>query len=159
MQYLRTEIKEFALSRVKEISYYDLSALDDIHDLHHEIFNTDYYIIGRYQAIQWLGADVFEAIQEIKEYELDRFGDVTTDFSEPERVVNMLAYIFGEEVLYDVVDEVKAEIEETIEDAACKLLFLTDQGEEFSDALDEVTEEYNLSSDMIDLVKEEYDNA
>ena len=159
MQYLRTEIKEFAHSRVKEISYYDLSALDDIHDLHHEIFNTDYYIIGRYQASQWLGSDVFAAINEIKEYEQDRFGEVMTDFSEPERVANMLAYIFGEEVLYDVVDEVKAEIEEAIEDAVSELLNLAEQGEEFSDALDEVTEEYKLSNDMIDLVKEEYDNA
>ena len=159
MQYLRTEIKEFALSRVKEISCYNLSALDDIHDLHHEIFNTDYYIIGRYQASQWLGSDVFVAINEIKEYEQNNFGEVTTDFSDPERVANMLAYIFGEEVLYDVVDEVKAEIEETIEDAVCELLNLTEQGEEFSDALDTVTEEYKLSNDMIDLVKEEYDNA
>lgn len=159
MQALRTEITEYANTRVRELARYDMSLLEDIHDLHHEIFNTDYYIIGRYQAIQWLGSDVFEAIQEIKEYEQDRFGDVTTDFSEPERVVNMLAYIFGEEVLYDVVDEVKAEIEEDIESAVAELLNLTEQGEEFSDALDTVTEEYNLSNDMIDLVKEEYDNA
>lgn len=159
MQALRTEITEYANTRVRELARYDMSLLEDIHDLHHEIFNTDYYIVGRYQAIQWLGSDVFEAIQEIKEYELDRFGDVTTDFSEPERVVNMLAYIFGEEVLYDIVDEVKAEIEEDIENAVEELLNLTEQGEEFSDALDEVAEEYNLTNDMIDLVKEEYDNA
>ena len=37
-------------------------------DLHSEIFNSDYYIIGRYQAEQWLTKNigVFTAIDEIK---------------------------------------------------------------------------------------------
>jgi hypothetical protein len=43
---------------------------------------------------------VYEAISTVKEYEEDNFGQVTTDFSEPERVVNMYVYILGEEVLY-----------------------------------------------------------
>jgi hypothetical protein len=159
MQALRTEITEYANTRVRELARYDMSLLEDISDLHHEIFNTDYYIIGRYQASQWLGSDVFSAINEIKEYEQNNFGEVMTDFSEPEKVANMLAYIFGEEVLWDVVGDVKAEIEETIEAASSELVNLIEQGEEFPDALQTVTEEYDLSDDMIDLVKEEYDNA
>ena len=89
------------------------SVIDDIHskledkvgldadgaDLHHELCNTDYFIIGRYQAKQCLGDDVFEAIEMVKEYEQSNFGEVSTDLSEPERVVNMLAYIIGEYVL------------------------------------------------------------
>ena len=70
-------------------------------DLHNEIFNSDYYIIGRYQAEQWLTKNigVFTAIDEIKYYEESNFGEVNTDFSEPEKVVNMLVYIIGEEIL------------------------------------------------------------
>jgi len=89
------------------------SVLDDIHDklndnvglddygcdLHSKLCNTDYFIIGRYQAKQCLGDDAFEAIAMVKDYEQLNFGEVTTDLSEPEKVVNMLAYIIGEYVL------------------------------------------------------------
>ncbi len=70
-------------------------------DLHHEAFNQDYYIIGTYQAAQWLGDHVFECIEIIKEYELDNFAQVTTDFSSPEAVVNMYTYIVGEQVVHE----------------------------------------------------------
>jgi hypothetical protein len=70
-------------------------------DLHNDIFNQDYYIIGRYQAKQWLVANtgVFNAIGIVQEYEKDNFGEVNTDLSEAEKVVNMIVYIAGEEVL------------------------------------------------------------
>mgnify|MGYP003127344731 CR=1 FL=1 len=70
-----------------------------IEDLHHELCNTDYFIIGRYQAKKWLGDNVFDAIEKIKDWELETWGEVTTDFSEPEKVANILAYIVGEELL------------------------------------------------------------
>lgn len=72
-------------------------------DLHNAIYNSDYFIIGRHEAKQWLENNygVFEAIEKIREYEMDNFGEVNTDFSEPEKVVNMLTYILGEEVLQD----------------------------------------------------------
>jgi hypothetical protein len=70
-------------------------------DLHNDLFNSDYYIIGRYQSDQWLIANtgVFNAIGIIQEYENMQFGEVSTDLSEPERVCNMIVYIAGEEVL------------------------------------------------------------
>lgn len=68
-------------------------------ELHHEAFNTDYYIIGTYKAEQWLEGHVFEVIDIIKDYEMFHFGEVNTDLSEPERVVNMYTYIVGEEIV------------------------------------------------------------
>ena len=68
-------------------------------ELHQLIFNEDYFIIGTWQAKQWLGNEVFEAIEKIKEYEQDNFGQVSSDFSDAEKVANMLAYILGEELL------------------------------------------------------------
>lgn len=72
-------------------------------DLHNELFNTDYFIIGYYQAEQWLinNVGIFAAIEEIKQYENNNFGKVSTDFSSSEKVVNMYAYIKGEEILND----------------------------------------------------------
>lgn len=68
-------------------------------DLHHEIFNMDYFIIGSFRAKEFLGDEAFEAIEEVKSYEEENFGQVSTDLSDPEKVVNMLAYVVGEEML------------------------------------------------------------
>lgn len=94
--------------KIKEITNYAIDKLEDLKgrniygcDLHNELFNSDYYIIGRDEAVKWLGDIVFEAIGEIKDYEKDNFGEVTTDLSDPERVVNMYAYIRGEDILQE----------------------------------------------------------
>lgn len=94
----------------KDIINTAINALNDgrcdnmeISDIHHEIFNTDYFIIGSYQAEQWLinesETTVFGAIKEIQDYENNNFGETTTDLSEAEYVVNMYTYIRGEELL------------------------------------------------------------
>tara|TARA_R100000700_G_scaffold8391_2_gene12234 strand:+ start:301 stop:534 length:234 start_codon:yes stop_codon:yes gene_type:complete len=75
--------------------------------LHHEAFNTDYYIIGRHKATEWLGKEVFNIIEIIKQYEEDNFGEVTTDLSEPERIVNMYVYIVGEQIVYDYLNQLE----------------------------------------------------
>ena len=79
-------------------------------DLHHYAFNEDYFIIGTYQAKQWLGDHTFEVIDIIKEYEKDNFGEVNTDFSSPESVVNMYAYIVGEEVVHEYLNSVESKV-------------------------------------------------
>jgi len=80
---------------------------NNLDDLHFEIFNRDFYIIGRYKAKQWLEDQVFEIINFIKEYEQDNFGKVNTDFSEPEAVVNMYTYIIGEEIVSDYINQLE----------------------------------------------------
>ena len=119
IQAKRQEIIDFAKERIQEIYDYNpeklTTELPDLYDLHHEIFNTDYYIIGRYQAKEWLGADAFDCIYDIQEYENDHFGRVITDLSEPERVVNMYVYVVGEEILEDVVSEFLDSVETELE--------------------------------------------
>jgi hypothetical protein len=103
MNYKKQEIQEHFND---SIINYDKEWIDNNHDdLHHEIFNTDYYIIGSYKATQWLGDQVFNIIDFIKEYELFNFGEVMTDFSSPEAIVNMYVYIIGEEIVFDYVQE------------------------------------------------------
>lgn len=90
-----------------ELVNYAIDGLENIRegvyacDLHNEIFNTDYFIIGYYAAEQWLikNVGIFAAIEEIKQYEQDNFGEVNTDFSSSEKVCNMYTYIKGEEIL------------------------------------------------------------
>ena len=68
-------------------------------DLHHYLCNQDYFIIGSYSAKRFLGDHAFEAIEMVKIYEQENFGEVTTDLSQPELVVNMVSYIAGEHIL------------------------------------------------------------
>jgi len=71
-----------------------------VSDLQNYIFNEDYYIIGIYQAEKALRQyGVFDAIGEIQDYEKNEFGEVTTDFSSPEEITNMLEYIVGDRVI------------------------------------------------------------
>lgn len=73
-------------------------------DWHFHAFNEDFYLIGYYQCLQWLknhDIDAFEALEVICEYEQDNFGVVnfTKGKINSETVVNMLTYIWGEELL------------------------------------------------------------
>ena len=49
----------------------------------------------------WLGNHVFEVIRTVKEYEELNFGEVTTDITDPCKLVNMYVYIVGEELIAD----------------------------------------------------------
>lgn len=110
MQYKRQEIQEYFEERLHELMVHQGGdwVLENLDDLHHEIFNTDYYIIGRHQATEWLGGHVFEIIDFIKEYEVDNFGEMSTDIGEPEKVVNMYVYIIGEEIVSEYRQEKEA---------------------------------------------------
>lgn len=70
-------------------------------DLHHELFNTDYAFIYSSDAEEFIdqAGGAFTVIDIIKSYELDNFGTVHTDISDPCKVANMLNYILGEEIL------------------------------------------------------------
>lgn len=73
-------------------------------EMHHEVFNSDYYIIGYYQAEQWLKShdlSVFEAQRTVKEYEEMHFG-YAKHYDNAESLVNMLVYIYGEQVMYEI---------------------------------------------------------
>lgn len=120
-KFTKLEALEDILETLKSYSGY-------IEDLHHEVFNTDYYIIGCYEAEEALkNSDygIFGAIDKIQEYEKNQFGEVNTDLSSSEAVANMLYYIVGEETLSEVPsfysysgyleDEEKAELIQEIE--------------------------------------------
>lgn len=100
---IRQELIEYIDDNINEDSPRDLS------ELHHELFNTDYYIVGYYQAEQWLkehNISAFEAIRFCQDYENDNFGECR-QYENAEQVVNMLTYIIGEELVYNRYDKSK----------------------------------------------------
>ena len=96
----------------KELALHIASTIQDFigtdtDDLHQNMFNTDHYVIGYYQANEMLktwGVDAFEAIEFVKEYEMDNFGEFNTKINS-ESIVNMMVYIVGEEVLQEAINE------------------------------------------------------
>jgi len=130
---IKAELKEYILDIIND---YDNIQLKTDNELHHELFNTDYYIIGYYQAEQWLkkhNIDITDAYRFIKNYEINNFygndnvieteADIWVKYSksgkvwtikgfewkpainvediDQEKIVNMLTYIIGEELIYN----------------------------------------------------------
>lgn len=105
MDFKKQEIQEYFNDWIKDQDQDWIN--DNIDDLHHHAFNSDYYIIGSYKAKQWLDDEVFNIIDFIKEYEESNFGEVFTDFSSPEAIVNMYVYIIGEEIVWDYINQLE----------------------------------------------------
>jgi len=98
MYQLKEDVKEYIIQQLND----DVGLDQNINDLHHYLLNQDYFIIGYWKAEQWLKKDsIFNAIEKIKDYEQSNFGEVSTDLSNSENVANMLAYILGEEILFN----------------------------------------------------------
>ena len=93
-------------------------SMDSFEDLFNSMFNSDYYIIGTYKASEALGAyknderidgyktdldGVFGAVDLVKQYESDQFGEVSTPLDSPERIANMIEYIRGESLFNEAL--------------------------------------------------------
>ncbi len=110
---IKTELKNYLLDCIND----GILTNENKEDWHFHAFNEDYYITYHSRAIEWLkthNIDTFDAINEVRQYEEDNFGEFTTDIN-PERIVNMLVYIYGEEIIYtydvETVEELKTQIE------------------------------------------------
>ena len=79
----------------------------DLNELQSKCFNEDYFIIGYYQANCFIKDNfnsAFEIINVVKDYEVDNFGEFNTDINS-ESIVNMFAYIVGEELIYSLDED------------------------------------------------------
>ena len=107
---LLNEYKESTLieiaERAKEMLSDGIGYGKYISDLHNDLFNRDYYIIGNYRAEQWILKhfdSVFDAIRIVEDYEELVFGDIQSKFNSAEALCNMMVYIIGENVLTAVI--------------------------------------------------------
>lgn len=93
---IQHDVIEMVLDAISDNRLTDM----EVSEIHNEVFNTDYFIIGSRDAEQYLQEfGVFEAIHIVKRYELINYGECITDLSDPEKLVNMLVYVQGEELL------------------------------------------------------------
>ena len=104
-------------------------SVDSFNDLFDNMLNRDYYIIGTYEASEALATyknnedldggyktkldGVFGAIELVKQYESDQFGEVPTQLDNPEQLASMVEYIrcktlFNEALTKANIDMVEA---------------------------------------------------
>jgi len=96
---------------------------DNKNDWHYLAFNEDYYIIGYYHSSEWLKKHEIgelEGAAICAQYEKDNFGESHSIYDNTEKVANMLAYIYGEELLCDIdysgdLEEVKQRFKDEYE--------------------------------------------
>lgn len=85
-----------------DIEQYEDSTLENFHQ---DQFNSDFYIIGTYQAKEWLTEkDVFNCIDIVQEWEREVFGELQSDLSNPEKLASLVMYSVGERMLTDLAD-------------------------------------------------------
>ena len=115
---VRLELAHHILDRIND-GVIDNSNKDD---WHFYCFNEDYYIIGYYEATQWLkqhDIDAFEAIGICQQWEEDTLGEKQKTYDNAEITVNMLVYVYGEELLSeldcDTVEELEEQLKEIID--------------------------------------------
>jgi len=108
--YKYDEIKNELLDYVENNNLTLSEALQD-DDLHYKVYNSDYFIIGYYNAEQWLIKNdrnyTFEVLGYVQEQEEIALGTIEK-IDNAERLVNLYAYWLG----YEVIAELQAEQEE-----------------------------------------------
>ena len=96
------EIKETLLDNLDGYKGIDSYTFDDVFD---DLFASDYYIIGYKEAAAALEKyGIFNALEEVQRWDIANFGHWDTDYTDPEKIANMLEYIHASEYMRDMLD-------------------------------------------------------
>jgi hypothetical protein len=97
-------------------------------DWHYYCFNEDSYIVYHSKGLEWLkrhDINAFEAIDTVREYEVDNFWKMHTQIN-PQHIVDVLVYIYGEELIYsikaDTVEQLETELKEIVSETKFNLI-------------------------------------
>ena len=86
------KVIDYLIEKLKEFNYDGFTC--DSYDLHNEVFNTDYVVIGCYQAKQMIAENIDDLFYMLDEYEQE-FGESYKDIQDVERVLNLMYYMCG----------------------------------------------------------------
>jgi hypothetical protein len=115
---MKESIKQELNSHLLDLINDGVLTNENTDDWHFHAFNEDHYLIGYFECSEWLkghGVGEFESVAIVKEYEEEMFGEMNTDINS-EAIVNMLAYIYGEEILNTINAETVEELKEELTD-------------------------------------------
>lgn len=104
---VKQELIEYGVQRLNELELSN-KELSEISDVHHQLFNDDYYIIGYHSCSEWLkkhDIDVFDGINFCEVQEMDNFGECHTKYENSEILVNHIVYWVGMQVIEEIIKE------------------------------------------------------
>lgn len=110
--------KYFTDNEIKETLLNNLDGYKGIEDytfedVFNDLFNSDYYIIGYKEAEDALKEyGVFKALEEVQELDVENFGHWDTDYTDPEKIANMLEYIHASEYMQDMLCRAGLELDD-----------------------------------------------
>lgn len=97
------EIKETLLDNLDGYEGINNYTFDDVFN---DLFNSDYYIIGYKEAEEALQEyGIFKALEEVQEFDVENFGHWDTDYTDPEKIANMLEYIHASDYMQNILNE------------------------------------------------------
>lgn len=97
------EIKETLLDNLDGYEGIDSYTFEDVFN---DLFNSDYYIIGYKEAENALKEyGIFKALDEVQQFDVETFGEWDTDYTDSEKVANMLEYIHASEYMQNMLNE------------------------------------------------------
>ena len=97
--------KELACEMIDYIENYGIEDMY-LSDIAHELYNNDYYIIGIYQAKEWLKKyfdDMLETIEYWEEETGESYGQMITDV---ENLATLVAYTVVDNLLHEVYEHI-----------------------------------------------------
>jgi len=104
---IKTELQEYIADELHNVNIDNMiSRGQDVHELHQELFNQDYYLIGYYKCEEWLkhhNINIFDGINFVQDWEKENFGEFK-QYTNAEQLVNMIVYIIGQEILQKAKD-------------------------------------------------------
>lgn len=101
---VKQELMEYGVARLIDLQLEERELIDEI-EIHHKLFNEDYYIIGYYECGEWLKQhqiDIFDGITWVNDQEAQHFGEPHSKIEDSEKLVNLIVYFVG----YDIIDEI-----------------------------------------------------
>lgn len=104
------EIKETLLDN---LDGYEGIADYTFEDVFNDLFDSDYYFIGYKEAADALEKyGIFNALEEVQRWDVENFGHWDTDYTDPEKIANMLEYIHANEYMQDMLDRAGLELDD-----------------------------------------------
>lgn len=114
---MQATVKEELASHLIDLINDGVLTNENKDDWHFHAFNEDYYIIGYWEAEQWLkkhNIGTFEAIGICQDWEELNFGEKQKTYDNAEETVNMLVYVLGDELLNNLDAETVEELKEEL---------------------------------------------
>ena len=116
MDFKREEIREYIKNQIEHYEDDELYNLDEDgemewSELHNDLFNTCYFITDENEGYEWFeSVENYVKIQRfVYEHQMNNYGEIPFDITDHLKVINLYAYIIGEEELPIVLEQIYKE--------------------------------------------------